>query len=92
MYFSSLQVVFHAAVTALVLIIAAIVTAGYVSTCQNLHQEVRYVLFYGYIYTMYFAVFIVNISLFHSLSLSLLQLCKKQKYSAKTCGIGTIWG
>ena len=34
---------FHFVVTLVVLVVAAILTAGYVDTCQNLHEEVRYV-------------------------------------------------
>ena len=36
-----LQVMFHGVVTLVVLVVAAILTAGYVDTCQNLHEEVR---------------------------------------------------
>ena len=36
-----LQVMFHGIVTLVVLVVAAILTAGYVDTCQNLHEEVR---------------------------------------------------
>ena len=38
------QVIFHGVVTLVVLVVAAILTAGYVDTCQNLHEEVRCVL------------------------------------------------
>merc|ERR1711899_715555 len=34
------MVVFHGVVTGAVLVIAAIITSGYVTTCENLHQEV----------------------------------------------------
>ena len=34
-------VVFHGAVTSVVLVIAAIVTAGYVTTCENLYRDIR---------------------------------------------------
>jgi len=43
MYETFLQVVFHAVITLIVAIIASIVTAGYVSSCDALYQDVRLV-------------------------------------------------
>ena len=50
------QVVFHGIVTLVVLVVAAILTAGYVDTCNNLHEEVRYV-GYNVGFLMYSSVF-----------------------------------
>ncbi len=35
------QVIFHGIVTGVVLLVAALLTAGYVETCQNLDREVK---------------------------------------------------